>query len=364
MPHLSPLLVAFAGLLIGAACGFTVRRARLCTYGALESALMGGDWRRMRVLALALAVALALTQTLIAAGVFAAAETPFLPERVTVAATLIGAAMFGLGMALVGTCAFGSLLRLGGGDLRALVVILVYAAVGYAAMRGVLAPLRLAAERLALAMPSGLAPSLFDAAGAALGRDVRLALALGLAALLLAVVFADARLRRMPRMLTAGVTLGVAVAAGWTITAAADDFDVGRRITSLTFVAPVSRAVFGGLIDPAAWLDFGVGSVFGAPLGALAAAWLNDEFHWEAFDDPREMRRHLLGAVLMGFGGLLAGGCTIGQGVTAGSLGAFTWPLAVLGMAAGARLGMAVLVEGSLRDVLAERLARWRGRDS
>ena len=364
MPALPPLLVVFAGLLIGAACGFAVRRARLCTFGALESALMGGDWRRMRALGLALGIALPLTQLLIAFGWFSGAQTPFLPERVTVVATLVGGALFGLGMALVGTCAFGSLLRLGGGDLRSVVTILIYAAVGYAAMRGALAPLRLAAERLALAMPTGVAPSLFDALGAAAGRDPRLPATAALTALLLGWALADARLRQMPRLLAAGATLGVAVAAGWAITASADDFDIGRRITSLTFVAPVSRALFGGLIDPAIWLDFGVGTVFGAPLGAWAAARLNGDFHWEAFDDPREMRRHMLGAALMGIGGLLAGGCTIGQGLTAGSLGAFTWPLAVAGMAAGARLGMALLVEGTLRDVLAERLARWRGRDS
>mgnify|MGYP003379399064 CR=1 FL=1 len=74
------------------------------------------------------------------------------------------------------------------------------------------------------------------------------------------------------------------------------------------------------------------------------------------------MRRHLLGAVLMGFGGVLAGGCTIGQGMTAGSLLALSWPVAVLGMAAGARLGIAILVEGSLREIVAGRLARWRER--
>lgn len=359
---LSPALVAVAGGAIGIACGFTVRRARLCTYAALESAMIGHDWRRMRVFGLALAAALALTQALIAAGWFSGAETAFLPDRVAVAATLIGGALFGLGMALVGTCAFGSLLRLGGGDLRSLVVILVYAAIAYATMRGALAPLRLYAESFATPTPHGEAASLFDVAGATLGFDLRAPLTLGLAGALLAAFLRDARLRKMPRMILAGLTLGAGVAAGWAITAAADDFDAGRRIASLTFVAPVARAVYGGLFDPAVWLDFGVGTVFGAPLGALLAARLNADFRWEAFDDPREMRRHLLGAALMGVGGLLAGGCTIGQGVTAGSLGALTWPLAMLGMAAGARLGMAILVEGTLRDVIAERVARWRAR--
>lgn len=362
MQLLSAPLVALLGLAIGAVCGFVVRRARLCSYAALESAMIGGDWRRLRVFGLALAIALALTQTPIALDLFDEAETAFLPDRLAVPATLLGGALFGLGMALVGTCAFGSLLRMGAGDLRSLVVILVYAAVGYATMRGVLAPLRLWAESFATPGPHGGVASIYAWAGALAGRDLRLPLTLVLAGLLAVAALRDKRLRAMPRMLAAGVTLGVSVAAGWAITASADDFETGRRITSLTFVAPVGRAVYGGLIDPRVWLNFGVGTVFGAPLGAFLAARLNQDFRWEAFDDPREMRRHLLGAVLMGFGGLLAGGCTIGQGITAGSVGALSWPLAVLGMAAGARLGMAILVEGTLRDVLAERLARWRNR--
>ena len=72
-----------------------------------------------------------------------------------------------------------------------------------------------------------------------------------------------------------------------------------------------------------------------------------------AFDDDHEMRRHLTGAALMGIGGILAGGCTIGQGITAGSILALSSPLAVAGMMLGARIGIAVLVDGSLRDIFA-----------
>jgi uncharacterized membrane protein YedE/YeeE len=102
--------------------------------------------------------------------------------------------------------------------------------------------------------------------------------------------------------------------------------------------------------------------VVGVPLGALAAAWRGRDFHWEAYDDPREMRRHLGGAVLMGAGGVLAGGCTIGQGLTAGSVLAPTWPLVVGGMLIGARLGIVVLVEGPVREIVSSRahlLKRW-----
>jgi uncharacterized membrane protein YedE/YeeE len=76
------------------------------------------------------------------------------------------------------------------------------------------------------------------------------------------------------------------------------------------------------------------------------------ELRWEAFDDDHEMRRHLIGACLMGVGGILAGGCTIGQGITAGSMLALSWPIAVGGMILGARIGIAILVDGSPRDLI------------
>lgn len=146
--------------------------------------------------------------------------------------------------------------------------------------------------------------------------------------------------------MTAGVMLGLGVVAGWLATTwLVDEFAHPTPPQSLTFVSPVARALFGLLLEPASLAEFGAGSVFGVALGAFAAARRADEFRWEAFDDPREMKRHLLGAVFMGSGGILCGGCTIGQGLTAGSLFALSWPLAVAGMAVGARLGIALLME-------------------
>jgi uncharacterized membrane protein YedE/YeeE len=174
----------------------------------------------------------------------------------------------------------------------------------------------------------------------------------GSVALTLAVIL-DRRLRRSPRLLLAGVTLGVGVVAGWVITGVAiDEFIVPARAQSLTFVSPVGRALYGVLTSPSGLFDFGVGSVFGVVLGAFASARHDDVFRWEAFDDHHEMRRHLVGAALMGFGGIVAGGCTIGQGITAGSMMALSWPLAILGMMIGARLGIGILLEGSIGHLL------------
>ena len=102
-----------------------------------------------------------------------------------------------------------------------------------------------------------------------------------------------------------------------------------------------------------------VGTVFGVVAGAFIAAWHTDELRWEAFDDDHEMRRHVAGAALMGFGGILTGGCTIGQGITAGSVMALSWPIAIAGMMLGARIGIAVLVDGSPRELIRRRFDAW-----
>ncbi|MFY8113630.1 MAG: YeeE/YedE thiosulfate transporter family protein, partial [Rhabdaerophilum sp.] len=117
-----------------------------------------------------------------------------------------------------------------------------------------------------------------------------------------------------------------------------------QRVQSLTYVAPVARAMFGVLSGQDDWLDFGVSNVIGVVIGALAASVRAGEFRWEAFDDHHEMKRHLVGALCMGSGGVLAGGCTIGQGLTAGSLLALSMPVAILSMIVGARIGIAVLM--------------------
>ncbi|MFG1465626.1 YeeE/YedE family protein [Xanthobacter sp. DSM 24535] len=348
----SPWWSALAGLLIGAVVGFAVRRARLCTFGALEDAMVGGDMRRLKVFGLALGVALAGTQVLILTGLLSPERTNYLPAALPWFGVAFGGLLFGLGMALVGTCAFGSLVRLGAGDLRSLVVLLVFGAVAYATLRGILATVRVdLIERLIVPVPGGGQGDLPTLFNRLMGFDTRGWLALAGAVLLSSFAFLDARLRRARRLMTAGVLLGLGVVAGWLATTQLmDEFARPGAPQSLTFVSPVARALFGMLFDQASLAEFGAASVAGVVLGAAAAARTGDEFRWEAFDDPREMKRHLLGAALMGMGGIICGGCTIGQGITAGSLMALSWPLAVLGMAAGARLGIALLMEGSLTD--------------
>lgn len=352
MTGLPAAAVGAMGFLVGMAAGLSVQRARLCSFGAVEDALIGHDWRRMKVFGLALAVALTGTQLLVLLGLFEPTETTYVPSQIAWLGAFAGAVLFGIGMALVGTCAFGSLIRLGSGDLRSLFTLMIFGAVAYATLRGVLARPRIDwVEAIAVAMPGGgpsAAPDVLSRLG---GFDMRLGLTLALAAGLVWLVVRDRRLWRAPRLLTAGLVLGLGVVAGWIATGVVVDvFDRIVRVQSLTFVSPVARGFYGLMTGEGNLADFGMMSVPGVAVGAALSALAAREFRWEAFDDQREMRRHLTGAVLMGFGGVLAGGCTIGQGLTAGSLMAATWPITVAGMVLGARLGIAILVEDSVLD--------------
>ena len=364
MPDTSVWWLVGGGLLVGASIGFAARFAKLCSFGAIEDALMGEDTRRLRVFALALGIAVLGTQGLVAGGWLDLKLTNYAPPALPVLAIAIGGVMFGLGMALVGTCGFGSLVRLGNGDLRSLVVILIFGAAAYATLRGFLAVLRIDyLEALAVPMPDAARAELASVLSRAFGADIRavLALVVGLALCWLAI--GDRRLRRTPRLMMAGVVLGFAVLAGWLITiTASDEFAAAPRPQSLTFVSTVGKTLYAGIFSPAGFADFGVASVLGVVTGSFLAGLVNREWRWEAFDDDREMRRHIAGAVLMGVGGILAGGCTIGQGITAGSVLSLSWPLAVGGILVGARLGIAILVEGSTRDALERGWRSLRGR--
>jgi uncharacterized membrane protein YedE/YeeE len=191
------------------------------------------------------------------------------------------------------------------------------------------------------------------------GSNLRAIMTAAIASPLILFVLLDRRLRKSPRLLIAALTLGLGVVSGWAVTGPlADDF-AQLRLQSLTFVAPVARAL-SGIVFGTELLEFSTLSVPGIIIGSFLAAMLGGEFRWEAFDDQLEMRRHLLGATLMGVGGVLAGGCTIGQGITAGSLLAISWPIALLGMMGGAWFGLTILVEGSVRECITTRFDRIR----
>jgi uncharacterized membrane protein YedE/YeeE len=341
-PHLTR---AALGFLLGLALGFIARRGRFCTLGAIEDAVYAADTRRLRAWVLAVAVAIAGTQLLAAATAFDVSQTIYVSPRLEWAGAVIGGMLFGVGMALVGTCGFGTLLRLGGGDLKALFAFLIIGVSAYMAMRGLTGMARVRwVDPLAFDLSPRKTQTLGELAGLARGGQNALAavVAFGLAG----IALAHPGFRRSPGPILTGCAIGALVVAAWWATGVAgqDAFDA-RRAESFTFVSPIGETLVYAMLASGTRLDFPVGSVFGVMTGAFIAAKLGREFRWEGPDDVREVKRHLLGAFLMGTGGVTALGCTIGQGVTGLSTLAFGSVLAVVSIFTGARMGLYWIVE-------------------
>jgi uncharacterized membrane protein YedE/YeeE len=349
------LALLVGGLICGFVAGFAAQYGRLCTVGAIEDAVIAGDLRRAGAWAVSAALAILLTQSFILVGVLDVSATHYVQAKLELVGLIGGGLLFGLGAALVGTCGFGLLVRLGAGDLRALVCAIVLGLAAFAATGGVLSPIRI---RLAEVGTFDTAffggNTLTGIASAQFGKTGAVFLIALLVVGLASFALSNQRLYRKPRLIIASCLMGCAIGGGWLATSVfADPFD-GQRPESLTFVAPLGRLMLQLMGEAFSSTSFGVATVLGVAAGSFAVAVAREELRWEAFDDQREMRRHLLGAVLMGIGGVLARGCTIGQGLTGTSTLSIAAPIALLAMVAGAWLGLSHLIEGR------RLFARWR----
>lgn len=345
MPDLPPFLVrTMLGLVLGIALGFVARRGRFCTLGAIEDAVYGKDTRRFRTWLLAVAVAIAGVHALEGAGYLDLSRAIYTTARIEWGGALIGGLLFGVGMALVGTCGFGTLVRIGGGDLKSLVAFLVMAFTAMMTMRGLTGLVRVRAiEPLSYDLVGSLSQRIPDVLGltGATGQLFPFVVALVIAGAACTVGFL-----RSGWPVVTGIAIGLIVVLGWWATGSAgyDPFDT-RRVESFSFVAPLGETVLYLMLASGLRPDFPVGTVVGVLVGAFLAAKSEGHFRWEAPDDAREMKRHLLGAFLMGFGGIAALGCTIGQGITGVSTLAVGSFIAIGSILVGARLGLYFLVE-------------------
>ncbi|WP_193369004.1 YeeE/YedE family protein [Pelagibius marinus] len=346
---LLPIAGGLAGIVIGAAA----RRDRFCTLAALERFWYANDSSGLRTWILAATVALIATQAMALTGLIDLQRSFYLSSNFGWTGAILGGLAFGFGMALVGTCGFGALVRLGGGSLRSLVVLLVLGLSALAAQRGLIAQARVAVvDNLAADLSFAGDQSLGSIASALLGFDARLAVAFVVAGLLLLWIFSSADYRhRLGNIITGGI-IGLGVAFGWLATTwVAQRAFEPVQIEAGSFVVPVGDTLIQFIAFTGVLPDYGVGLVVGVGLGAALVAWRKKDVRWEACDDARELGRHIVGAFLMGTGGVFAMGCTIGQGVTAVSALAISAPVVMLSIAIGARLGLAYLLEGSIWSV-------------
>lgn len=334
---------ALVGLVAGVILGLAARLARFCTLGALEDMFYGGSDVRLRMWGVAMGTAMIGAFALIQAGLLDPMTTLYLGQTWHPVGTILGGLSFGYGMALAGNCGYGALARLGGGDLRSLVIVLVMGITGYATLSGPLASLRVAIfpNDLALA-PQGVAHAL----AAATGMPAPVTGGVLGAVIVLASAWPK-RMRQAPQTLFWSGAAGAAIVLSWAGNAWVTHDSFGATpVVAPTFVSPVGEAILWTMTASGQPMGYAVGLVPGVALGALLGSRRKGQFRWEVCDDARELGRLIAGATLMGFGGVLAVGCSIGQGLSAMSLLAFSAPVALAAIAVGALLGLRHLIAG------------------
>lgn len=341
-----PTAVALAGLVGGTLLGLAARLGRFCTLGAIEDALYGNDSRRLRMWGVAIGIAIIGSFSAMSLGVLPAESTLYLMLAWNPAASVIGGLMFGYGMALAGNCGFGALARFGGGDLRSFVIVLVMGLSSFAILSGPLAQLRLAL--FPPAPSTGTLPGFAHLIGDQFGiSPTAPAILIGL--LFIALSVSGQQMRRYPAMILWGAVVGLAIVSGWIGTAwVATNGFAATPVVSHTFSRPLGETMLYVMTSSGRSLTFGIGSVAGVLVGAFVGSLLKGHFRWEACEDPRELRRQITGAVLMGIGAVVALGCTVGQGLSAFSVLAFSAPVTMAAVFAGAALGLRQLITGFL----------------
>jgi uncharacterized protein len=346
----APLYLAWGGFAIGAIFGFVVQRTNFCAMGSLADIAAFGDYRRFRTWLLATAVAVIGTQCLQHFAVVDLERSMYLGTNINWLGNILGGLLFGVGMVFAGGCASRNLVRLGSGDVRAAVVLLVMGSFAYMTLGGILGPLRaelenLTAVELAEDSSASLATALSQASSIGDASATWLVAAF-LAAALVVYCFSDRAFRTSPLHIVGGIVVGLCVVAGWALSGLTyDEFAASPGYAqSLTYVRATGDAMeylerYTAIVVP----GFGTATVFGAIAGGLFGALISGKFRLVGFADSTDTLRNIAGGALMGVGGITALGCTIGQSVTGVSTLAIGSLLAAVAIVFGGFVGLRLL---------------------
>lgn len=348
-------IVATAGFLAGGVIGATAQRSNFCTMGAISDVMAMGDYRRMRAWILAMAVAMIGTQVMHGLGLIDIYKSIYLTPNFGWLGAIVGGLMFGFGMTISGGCANRNLVRIGGGNLKSIFVVILMGIFAYMTLRGLIGMARVQLESVSMVdlTEKGLeSQGMADMIAAAIGggaQTVRGAMAVLIAGGMLIFCFKDAGFRGSKANVASGVVIGAMIPVGWWITGIIgnDEFDP-TALNSFSFVNPSGESLQYLMTFTGTTINFGVSTVGGVIVGSFLAAVASRTFHIESFSDAGDMTRHMVGAALMGIGGVTAMGCTIGQGITGLSTLALGSLIALLSIIAGAVYGLKYLEEGSL----------------
>ena len=354
--------VLWASFALAVVFGAIAQRTHFCTMGAVADIVNIGDWSRMRMWLLAIGVAMIGFNTMVGLGWVDAKHSVYAGPRLLWLSYLVGGLMFGFGMVLASGCGSKTLVRIGGGNLKSVLVFVVMGLAAYATMRGITAVLRVATvDAVAVDLPAGQdLPSLLALGTGAARRSLALWLGLGLGLVLAGYALAKPAGRSADTLL-GGLGIGAVVAAMWWVSGRLGHLAEhpqtleevflatnSRSMESLSFVAPVAYTLDWLILfsDKSKLLTLGIVSTVGVIVGSGLVALFTRSFRWEAFRGVEDTANHLVGALLMGVGGVTAMGCTIGQGLSGMST-----------LALGSFMAMAAIIAGA---VLALRWQTWR----
>jgi len=331
-------LYGFTGALI---FGAIVSRTQFCTMGAISDWINMGSLTRFRVWILAMAIAMVVSQAMHLAGVVNLGDSIYLSTSFTWLGYIVGGFLFGIGMTIGSGCGQRTLARIGGGNLKSLVLLLVMAITAYMTLRGLLALLRLEINdptTVDLAERGLASQGLPDLIAGALGiSPTIIAILLTAVVAIGALVFAlrDSRFLTFDNLI-ASIGIGLLIPGAWYVTGVLgfDDFDP-VPVEGVTFIGPVGNTLSYLMTFTGATISFSIAVVIGTIVGAFLYSAAARTFRLESFNDRADLVNHLWGGVLMGFGGVMALGCTIGQGITGMSTLALGSVMALLSIIAG-----------------------------
>ena len=350
------MLVVWGGFVLAFIFGAVANKTNFCTMGAISDVVNMEHWGRMRMWLLTIAVAVIGANLLYYFGLIDLSRSVYQRPVLPWLSLLLGGTLFGVGMTIAAGCTNKNLVRVGGGSLRSVVVLTVLAISAYMTLKGLfgqwrasyLDPVSVDLSQWGLSA-QGLPQVLARLTG--LPDKTVLLITLSVVGLgLLAFVFKDKRFRANPSHVFGSVVLGLVVVAAWYLTGHlgyGEDPETletvyfatnTRTLESMSFVAPVAYNLEMLMMwtDKSLRMTFGIASAIGVVLGSFAYAISTRQFRWEGFASMEDLRTQLIGAVLMGFGGVTAMGCTIGQGLSGVSTLAIGSFIALTGIVGGA----------------------------
>jgi len=341
-------LVSLYGFVLAVVFGAVSNKTNFCTMGAVSDWINMGSKGRLAAWVLAMGIAIAGAQILEITGLVDLESSIYRTTSFGWGGYIVGGLIFGIGMTLAGGCGQRTLVRVGGGNLKSLVVFLVLGITAYMTLRGILGLVRLEVfgpMSFELAdsgvADQGVATLIAAATGIESTRILKGIVAGVLSLLLILWSLRQPGLKDDSNNLIAGVVIGLIVVGAWIATGILgnDDFDP-VPVEAMTFVAPAGNAISYLMTYTGATINFGIAVVFGMIVGSFLYALISRTFVIETFTQKGDMINHLIGGAMMGFGGVLALGCTVGQGVSGVSTLALGSFISVISIVAGSALTM------------------------